>query len=379
MVNVMSEQELKKIYERFVKFHKNNFIFDAKNNSTSLKKLKLSDKTIGQFHDNYYKVTFISFLENLKYILYSDNVYDFVSKDSSEDWKLWPYLSFLEKENLIKVSKDGKVGVLNEEILNLIPAPRTEKEIKEVLEKKLKVKVQPGESVVKLFGRFGDFEVKGQWDQMPISQSSAIFLVHKILERIPLNRKFLFVGDDDFVSIIMGIVCPGFEGLVIDADEKLLETIDFLARKFDLKIKTKKADIRKKVKLGGFVGFLVNPVYTTDGVKEFMKFGISQLGKDGGLVFLEVGDESIGNRFLSLQEFFAKSGLMTSELIREKIFYPYIDLYKEDQVVFERLASLMDKEVIKNSPKLAASLYIFKYFPAKIKEVKFKKPFYAYL
>jgi predicted methyltransferase len=375
----MTEQDLKKLYERFVKFHKHYFILDAQNNSTSLKALKLSAQTIGKFHDSYYKITFISFFENLKYIIYSNDVFDFVFKDSSEDWKLWPYLAFLEKESIIKVQKNGKVAILDGEILKFIPKPQTENEIKEALEKKLDLKIDPSQSVVKLFESFKSFEVKGQWDQMPISQGSAIFLVHKMLERIPLNKKFLFVGDDDFISVILGIVCPDFESLVIDADDQLLAAIDFLAKKFNLKIQTKKVDIRKKANLGNFTGFLVNPVYTTDGVKEFVKFGKSQLGKDGGLVFLEVGDESIGNRFLSLQDFFVKNGLMTSELIREKIFYPYINLYEEDEVIFKRLSVMMDEGVIKNAPKLAASLYIFKYFPVKIKEVKFKKPFYAYL
>ncbi len=375
----MTEKKLEEIYEKFITFYKNNFIFDAKNNSTSLKKLKLSDSTIGRFYDQYYKITYVNFLENLKYILYSKDVFDFIFKDSSEDWKLWPYLYFLEKNKLIKVGRTGKVTHMNKEILEIIPKPLTEEEIKNLLEEKLKVKIRSSESMVKLFEKFKSFEVKGQWDQMPISQGSAIFLVHKILERIPLKKKFLFVGDDDFISIVMGLICPGFESVVIDADDQLLATIDFLAKKFNLKIETKKVDIRKDVRVGKFIGFLANPVYTADGVKGFVKFGLNQLGKDGGLAFLEVGEESIGNRFLSLHEFFAKNGLIAKELIRGKIFYPYIKLYKEDEEIFRRLASMIDEEVIKKSPKLAASLYIFSYLPSKIKEVKFKKPFYAYL
>jgi predicted methyltransferase len=376
----MTEKYLRKIYNRFIKFRKRYFILDAKKYSTSLQGLKLSDKTIGEFYDNYYKIPYISFLENIKYLLYSKNAFDFVLKDSSEDWALWPYLQFLAKKKLIKVNRNGKISPATKEILKLIPKPQTEKEIRKAVEKKLKTKIKNSEPVINLFKKFRDFEVKAKWDQMPISQGSAIFVVEKILERLPLKEKFLFVGDDDFVSVILGLAAPEVESLVIDADDQLLDCINLLAKKFKLKIKTKKVDIRKKINLGEkFIGFLTNPVYTTDGVKEFVNYGKNQLGKDGGVVFLEVGDESIGNRFLTLQEFFAKNGLIVSELIRGKIFYPYIELYQEDKEILRRLSKLIDGKIIKKSPKLAASLYIFKYLPSKIKKVKFKKPFYAYL
>jgi len=215
---------------------------------------------------------------------------------------------------------------------------------------------------------------------MPISQGSAIFVAKKILENIPLNKKFLFVGDDDFISVVLGIADPKIESLVIDADEQLLECIDVLAKKFNLKIKTRKVDIRKTKTLGEkFVGFLTNPIYTEPGVREFVKYGVNQLGKDGGSVFLEVGDEDIGNRFLFLQDFFNKSNLKIEELILNKISYPYIELYKEDKEILGRLSRMMDKRTIESSPKLAASLYVFTYLPSRPQKVKFKKPIYAYI
>jgi predicted methyltransferase len=376
----MTEKDLRKIYNKFLKFNKFFFFLDAKKHSTSLKELKLLDKVLGQFFDNYVRPPFISFLADVKTILYSQNVYDFVMKTSSEDWKLWPYLKFLEKEKVIKVKRNGKISVLNKGILKLIPKPQEEKEIRGKIEKKLKVKVKEKEPVINLFKKFQDFKVKAKWDQMPISEGSAIFVVKKILEKLPLNKKFLFVGDDDFVSIILGLADPNIESLVIDADEQLLDCLNILAKKFKLKIKTRKVDIRETKTLGEkFVGFLTNPIYTESGVKEFVKYGINQLGEDGGLVFLEAGDESIGNRFIFLQDFFNKNNLIINELIVGKVFYPYIELYEEDKEILKRLSQMMDKKVIKTSPKLAASLYIFRYLPFRPKRVKFKKPIYAYL
>lgn len=375
------ENYLKNLYKKFLKLRKRYFSLDIRKNSTSLEALEVSEKKLGEFFDNYYKISFLSFLKDVKDIIYSKTAYDFVLSNSSDDWKLWPYLKFLQTERIIKVKKSGAVVLLKKDIAKAIPKPQTEDEIKEKIEKKLMTKVKEQEPVVNLFKKFRNFEVKAKWDQMPISQGSAIFVVKKILEKIPLNGKFLFVGDDDFISVVLAIAQPDIESLVIDADEQLLDCLNILAKKFNLKIETRKVDIRKEKSLGEkFIGFLTNPVYTEAGVKEFVKYGKEQLGEDGGVVFLEVGDEAIGNRFLFLQDFFTKNNLIINEIISGKVFYPYIELYKEDKEILKRLSSIgIDEKVIKNSPKLAASLWIFEYLPQKPKRVKFNKPIYAYL
>lgn len=393
----MSEKDLKKLYNRFLKFHQSCYFIEKKVTG-SLEGLKITDKVLKEFFDNYEKDSFLKFFSNIKDIIYLKNIFDFISKNATDDWVLWYYLKFLKEEKIIKIKRNGKVSILKKEILKIIPKHQTEEEIKEKLERKLKIKIKEKKSVINLFTqasegstaskrdenslskKFQDFTVKAKWDQMPISVSSAIFVVSKILEKLPLNKNFLFVGDDDFVSVILGLINPNIESLVIDADEQLLDCLNILANKFKLKIKTKKVDIRKEKTLGEkFIGFLVNPVYTEAGVKEFIKYGISQLRKDGGFVFLEVGDEAIGSRFLFLQEFFAKNNLIIEEMIKNKIYYPYIMLHKEDKEILRKLCFIIDKRIIEKSPRLGASLYVFQYLPFKPKRVKFKKPIYAYL
>jgi len=374
------EKYLRNLYREFLEFDKSIFILDAEKYSTSLEKIKLSKKTLNEFYKNYYLPAFFSFLGDIKQIIFGKSVFNFILKNFSEDWAMWPYLEFLKRKKIIKVKRNGKVSLLKKEISKFIPAPKTEREIQRGVERKLGVKIRKEAFVIDLFKKFHDFRVKAKWDQMPISQESAIFLVRKILETLPYYKKFLFIGDDDFVSVILTLSNPNIECLVIDIDEQLLECIDFLAQKFNLKIETKKVDIQKKKKLeGNFVGFLTNPVYTEEGIKEFVKFGVEQLGKDGGVVFLEVGDESIGKRFLFLQEFFSKNRLVIKEMITGKVYYPWISLYREDKEIERRLTQMIDKKVIEKSPKLGAALYIFNYLPERPKRVKFKKPIYAYL
>jgi len=374
------EKFLRSLYKKFLKAEKEYFFIDSRKHSTSLKNLKLSDKVLNDFYKNYYKIPFLTFLKNVKQIIYSKNVFDFILKEASDDWDLYRYLKLLTDEKIIRVLKNGNVLLLRKEIKKIIPQPQTSQEIKDKIAKKLKIKIKDKELVVDLFKSFKDFNVKAEWDQMPISIGSAFYVTEKILSKLPLNKKFLFVGDDDFISVLLTLAEPSIECLVVDADKQLLGCIDVLASKFNLKIETRRIDLAKQKSLGEkFTGFLANPVYTEQGIKEFIKFGTNQLGKDGGIVFLEVGDEVIGNRFLFLQEFFVKKNLILNELILNKIYYPYIMLYEEDEVILNRLSTFIDKKVIKKSPKLGASLYIFNYLPERPKRIKFKKPFYAYI
>ena len=373
------EEFLRKIYQKFLDFDQYYFLKDVPT-WFGVEKAKLNKKILKEFYENYQKPSFLSFLKNVKDIIYSPNVFDFITKNALEDWDLWRYLKFLEKEELIKIKGGKQVVVLNKKFLELIPRPQSEKEIKEKIERKLKVKVKENEPIVDLFKKFQNFEVKAKWDQMPVSQGSAIFTAHKILDRLSLNKKFLFIGDDDFLSVVLSLAEPKIESVVIDIDDSLLDSINLLAKKFNLKIETRKTDIRKDKFLGEkFIGFLTNPVYTADGAREFIKYGKNQLSKDGGFVFLEIGDEAIGHRFLFLQEFFAKENLIIKEILANKIYYPYVSLHKEDKVISERLFKIIDKKFVEDSPKLGASLYIFDYIPFPVKKVKFKKSIYSYL
>ena len=94
---------------------------------------------------------------------------------------------------------------------------------------------------------------------------------------------------------------------------------------------------------------------------------------------MEVGDESIGKGFLTLQDFFTRNNLVIVDLVPNKVYYPYIMLYKEDKEILKRFSSVIDEKTVKRFPKLPAALYVFAYLPQKPKNLKYKKPIYAYL
>jgi len=366
------EKRLRKLYGRFLKFYKFVFFDTVFKIGIKTKKEKLE-----QIFENYEKKSFFYFLKEVKDIIYSKNIYNFILKNSTEDWYLYNLLLFLEQEKVISIKKNGKISLLEKKLFDLLPQSKNQNQIKEIIEKKLKTKLSLKESTASLFKISPSFE----YDQLPISISSALFLVEKILEYLPLNKTFLFVGDDDLISVFLGLTDSRIESVVIDIDAKLLTRIKKFAQKYRLKIKTKRVNLLKTIRLKKkFCGFLTNPVYTLKGVKKFLDFGLSQMGKDGGFIFLVVGDEAIGNRFLFLEEFLWKKNLIIEEVIKKKIFYPKAPFSKQEKLL-EKIPcySIFNQNIMAKNPELGASLWIFEYLPFKISKIKIRTQFYTYL
>ncbi len=367
--------ELENLYHKFLRFKEKQYFKDVQF-WFGVEKAKPSKKQLKEVIRNYELESFLSFLKNVKDIIYSQNPLELSLKWACDQWPLYYYISFFKKQGIITF-KGNKVRVFKKDLLKFFPPPREEEEIKEILEKKLKMKLSltaPANFPFKT-------KTVAKYDQLPISISSAIFLVKKILEYLPLNKKFLFVGDDDLISLYLSLTEPKIESVVVDIDGELLAKIEEISEKFNLKIETKRADITKAPKqnfAGRCIGFLTSPVYTFEGVKGFVNFGVNQLGPEGGYGFLNLGDEAIGNRILFLEKFFVEKNLIIEEIISKKVYYPFKITHPEDRVMFERLKCFFDENLIKKSPFIGASLWIFNYIPVKIPKPE-KQPLYAYL
>lgn len=372
----MTETQLRSLYRGFVAFRRRQFARDAPS-FFGVDPRRLDAATILQTYENYYRQSFFGFLGRVKAILCAENVFDVLRARAEEDWELWAHLQFLADAGILGFRRDGAPVAIQRSLLRVFPQPRTEAEIRQAIERRMGVRLRDAEPVADLFR---NFTVKAQFDQLPISQGSAVFVVRKILEYLPYRGKFLFVGDDDFVSVLLGLADPSIPSVVIDADEHLLATIAAAARRFRLPIETRRVDIRKRKTVGGtFCGFLANPVYTEKGVRAFVQYAVRHLGKDGGVGFLEVGDEAIGHRFLFLQEFFAKQRLVIRELTPGRIVYPHRPLHPEDRILQERFEQLIGKKAAADRSQIGAALYVFEYVPFAPKRNITKQPFYAYL
>ncbi len=366
--------ELRRLYSQFLDFKIKNLAKDKKF-WFGVKEAGFDEKKIKKEVEIYERESFFNFLKFLKDIFFIENALNLNRKWSTDQWVPYYYLTFLKKKEIISLKKNGKIKVLKKELLNFFPCSRNEEEIKTIIEKKLKTKLNLEAPSNFLF----QTTIKPVYDQLPISTSSTLFLIKKILDYLPSYQKFLFIGDDDLVSIYLSLVEPKIESLVIDIDKELLGKIEEISEKLRLKIKTKKVDILEKKGLAEkFVGFLISPVYTFEGVKNFLNFGLNYLSKDGGYVFLNLADEAIGNRILFLEKFFFEKKLKIEEVIFGKIYYPWRLTHFEDEVMFKRLRKDFSKKTIEKSSLIGSSLWIFNYLPFELPEPK-KQPLYAYL
>lgn len=372
-------KELRRLCRKFVRSVLPKFKEDLKT-TFGVSHLNLSEKLVRSIYMTYYRPTVVEFSCELRDIIFSKNPFRFIEKTSRENWDLWYMLSFLKEEGMIR---GGKISV-GEEIERVLMRELSMEEIKIRLSKAFHTDVNKllkksvSLLIEKKFGKRLDYKAK--FDQMPISVESMVFLLHMISKWYPFRDRFLFIGDDDFISIFSSLAFHDFSCTVVDIDEELLGMIDGIAERLKLNVDTKKVDVNRDKIRKKFLGFCTNPPYTEYGAKKFVDFGVKCLGKDGGRIFLELGDESIGSRYIFLQTFFSRKNLAIIEWAAGKINYPFILLHPNDFKLFERMKKLLPEDVIRNSYQIGADLIVLDFIPWKIKRIKVEGlKIYSYL
>lgn len=139
-----------------------------------------------------------------------------------------------------------------------------------------------------------------------------------------INKKLLCVGDDDLVSVSLGVLLKNLEVNcrteihVIDQDQRLIDYIESVAEDLALPIICHKMDLREpmlEALKGTFDCFFTDPPYTLSGMKLFMSRGIEALCRQtGSSVFLSFGHKSydMSHRMMDL---LCKMGLAIKEVL----------------------------------------------------------------
>ena len=145
--------------------------------------------------------------------------------------------------------------------------------------------------------------------------------------RCLLNKKILCLGDDDLVSISIGLLLKQLYGdithnkteiHVVDMDKRYLSYIETTAEKYQLPIKCHQMDLREP--MGDqfkhqFDCFFTDPPYTLNGLELFLSRGISALKKIKGLpVFLSFAHKSFDESYEMLRKFY-EMGLCLNQII----------------------------------------------------------------
>jgi len=371
----MNLKPLKKIYKKFISFHESRYIEDVRS-WFGVENLKISDDKIRSFYNIFYRPTFVEFWSDVKKVSFLENSLDYLKYVSQDNWDLENYIEFFTQEGLAKI-KNGKF-VLDEEINTFLLRPIEKKEILLKI-KKIFGKFKKDESTFKLIERISNkkFNFKPNFDQLPITVSSAANIIEKICWYYPFYSGFLFVGDDDFVSVFISRIIENFTPFVIDVDDELIKTIEDI----DEKIKLHRIDVRSEKKIKEKVmGFLTNPPYTEMGIEQFTKFGLNQFEDEGGFSFIVFGNQIVGNELLLIEKFFLQNNLKILEIAKSKIHYKFTIMHPEDKVILERFLDFFNEKQVRNSYMLTADIYVLSYLPWKIKRMKIRnQKMYSYI
>jgi len=358
-------RKLIKIYRKFTKYHRENFTNDVRK-WFGTEKVKVEDNFLKKIYNLFYRPTFLEFFTAVRNLVYWKDPLDSMKRNSKDSWDAWYYTSFLISEDLVTI-KNGKIIDSAFEGM-FLPPYRRDEIIREIGLKASDLSQPTFKFIEKITGIKIGF--KPRLDQLPISMDSAVNLIETIFRYYPFFNSFLFIGDDDFISVLTTFVDSRFKPSVVDADKELISLIN----QCNPEIKTEKKDIRKGLRFSfKILGFCTNPPYTELGVKMFVKAGISNFSSLGGRVFLEVGEESIKSaRMLDLQRWFSEHRLKVLEIKTGAIYYPFTIMHEEDKIIYRRLSKLIPENSIRKSSMLSASLYVFDYIPWKVKPLRVK-------
>jgi predicted methyltransferase len=131
-----------------------------------------------------------------------------------------------------------------------------------------------------------------------------------------LQKRILFLGDDDFISLPVAKTGKAQQITVVDIDDAVLQKIKETADKQKLSLQTVKHDLRKplpKELNNKFDVVFTDPPYTANGVALFVSRAIEALDKDNqtARIYLCFGNsDRAKERFLPIQEQLTKMGLM---------------------------------------------------------------------
>jgi len=129
------------------------------------------------------------------------------------------------------------------------------------------------------------------------------------------NKKVLFIGDDDFGSIVAAITKLPSQITALEIDKNLLNVIKKISEKNKLNIQTVEYDALKKLEPKFYNAFdivFIDPPYTESGVNLFLSRAIDALKQTNNCakIYLNFGASDLAReRYIGIQEIINKSGL----------------------------------------------------------------------
>jgi predicted methyltransferase len=130
------------------------------------------------------------------------------------------------------------------------------------------------------------------------------------------GKRVLFLGDDDFTSVVIANIKSAQEVAVLDIDGRIVDNIGSISEELDLGIRRVRHDLRKPITADlrrRFDVVFTDPPYTSEGIKLFVSRALEAIDKQNqaARVYVCYGNsDRAKERFLPIQEILTDAGLM---------------------------------------------------------------------
>ncbi len=130
------------------------------------------------------------------------------------------------------------------------------------------------------------------------------------------GKRVLFLGDDDFTSVVTSNMRLAQEIAVVDIDDRILDNIGGISNEVGLGIKTVRHDLRRPLPVGlrgKFDTVFTDPPYTPEGIKLFVSRALEAIDRRNqtARVYVCYGNsDRAKERFLPIQDVLTSSGLL---------------------------------------------------------------------
>jgi hypothetical protein len=178
------------------------------------------------------------------------------------------------------------------------------------------------------------------------------------------GRRIIFLGDDDYTSIAVGLLNAAKEITVVDVDLRLLEAIQRISKKENLQISCIQCDLRKPLPPHlhhKYDVVFTDPPYTITGLTMFISRGITALQRrKGASMYLAFAHQS-PKEMLAVQKTLGEMGLVIVEQI------PQFNVY-EGAEMFANTTFLARLETTEKTKPLITGVFSGKLYTGEINQ-----------
>lgn len=189
------------------------------------------------------------------------------------------------------------------------------------------------------------------FDQRPVTLKTTLRRVAYLMSNEDIkNKKIIMLGDDDLTSIALALLKLDCEVVAVDADERLIQYINEVAKKYNLNLKgivyNALNDTSEELK-GKFDVLMTDPTPEKIPFTLFMNRAIELTKGEGSIIYTSIYSSAM-KKTLDLQKIITNMNLYITDIIpRFTEYQSILELYTENDLkLFKKYGVTFDEDSI---------------------------------